>query len=346
MHKIYVVWNGYYAHAKKKSRMEIVMDEIRIKSSRIYIVPTILVAVITFFSFVEVVSNPNEASIILLFTMCIALVLSVRLTQINCRTIIFNEDGCNIVRGKKNVKYTWEDIMIRRVEKYGFSLMKTWDEAVFFSTGKLKKPIKMQPDLFNIFTNEFKYFFVYLVPENVNKTLPNNHVCPKNEFIQKTLKWGVNIEGVSLNEKVESKRYLASNEKGWKWIIIVAERGYQIHLNENKTRKTFEIYINEEKVYEQKRARTIWLGLDYRFQIEDKNCRIVFDVINWEIDFTIDNKNVNTGEKYISKIKGLLELSLIIIVLLIGILLIHIGVWWLYIPFIVMMIGMIHLVFR
>ena len=135
---------------------------------------------------------------------------------------------------------------------------------------------------------------------------------------------------------------MTSNQNNWEWNINATEQEYQIRLDENKTRKTFEIYINDEKVYEQKRIRMIWFGLDYSFQIENKQCRVVFDVMNWEMDLLIDNQDFKTGKKYASKIKGFLELCIIMIILFVGLLLIHIGMWWIYIPFVVVAIGGVH----
>ena len=93
------------------------MFEIEVRPSKVYIIPTVLVAIITIYPICEVIQNQNEASIILLIIMCIALVLIARVAQVNCRTIIFDEEGCRVARGKKNISYAWEEIKIIRKQR-------------------------------------------------------------------------------------------------------------------------------------------------------------------------------------------------------------------------------------
>lgn len=112
---------------------------------------------------------------------------------LDCRSILMEKEGCTIRLFGIKRKYTWEEVVVKRLE-YGYrnlngSIPKG---GVFFSIKPVEKDIEKDPRKFGLYKNPFNYFHVYLKTGKVYSF--HNKMCVDREmFFKKISQWGVQL---------------------------------------------------------------------------------------------------------------------------------------------------------
>lgn len=79
------------------------------------------------------------------------------------RTIIMDENGCEVCLGKYKKMYLWDELQVKRVEDYRYTLSYKYPylSGVIFSPRKIYKPRWLDPVLYNAFVHPLSFFYVY-----------------------------------------------------------------------------------------------------------------------------------------------------------------------------------------
>lgn len=118
----------------------------------------------------------------------------------NCRTLEFLPDGCliHILFSKKF--YTWDEIVVKRLEccenTIGFTHL-TYEEGILFAIRSIRRPAQMKLADFCLFLHPFCSFFVTFPSTKIGNTpryYPAPYSIDKNQIMQKFCQWGVHIE--------------------------------------------------------------------------------------------------------------------------------------------------------
>ena len=112
------------------------------------------------------------------------------------KTIIMNSDGCIVKLWKIHKTYTWEEIKIKRIEKFYLKNVGSI-EGIVFCKHSIFKPKWVYPGNFAFLSPFLSYFFVCFNEENDGKkklTGVHSYVVNKDEFVEKMNLWNVELE--------------------------------------------------------------------------------------------------------------------------------------------------------
>lgn len=124
------------------------------------------------------------------------------------RTFVFDKNGITVKFCKFSKFFKWEELKTKRIEDYSTDIrlkhMKhPYVKAAVFSAKVIRNPFKFYPCYYTIFavlfTDPFKYIFVYFDPHLGNKApynMPHMYEVDEAEFKKCMIEWNVDIENL------------------------------------------------------------------------------------------------------------------------------------------------------
>jgi len=140
-----------------------------------------------------------------LFPISIGMIIYIILDSIvTGKTIIMDRAGCSLKLFSYERKYKWEEVVVRRKEKYSNNKrIYPHEEAMFFSVIPVKKPKWMGPLIYCCLRHPFRCFFVYLEEKETVDYIQSGkfmlhtgerfYVVEKEQFLGKLKEWDVNF---------------------------------------------------------------------------------------------------------------------------------------------------------
>lgn len=117
-----------------------------------------------------------------------------------CKTMEFSSAGCIISLPGLKRQYTWDDIVVVRLENCentrGATNL-TYEEGVLFATRPVRRPKYMKLADFCLFRHPFSSFFVTFPSVrmgNLPKYRPSPYPAEKASFLAQLRDWGVTVE--------------------------------------------------------------------------------------------------------------------------------------------------------
>ncbi len=113
------------------------------------------------------------------------------------RKFVLDEFGCTIRLGKRQWKYTWQELQIKRIESSHLPLPLA---GFFFSVQKVRKSTISDPQMYHRFLHPFYHitscaFGYFIDPKEAVKAWARGvYETDKEVFLEAMNKWGVEIE--------------------------------------------------------------------------------------------------------------------------------------------------------
>lgn len=117
-----------------------------------------------------------------------------QLIQIN-KTLIMDSEGCTVKLWKISKVYSWNELKIKRIEKFTRK-NEGWTQGVVFCKHTIFKPKSIHPENYAFLAPFLSYFFVCFIEEDDEKKTNNAQAYSvnENEFMEKMRLWNVELE--------------------------------------------------------------------------------------------------------------------------------------------------------
>lgn len=122
------------------------------------------------------------------------------------RTLFFDRNGITVKFLIFTKTYTWKELKTKRIENYSDRLRinHAYNKAAVFSPKIIRNPLKLYPINYNIFavlfTNPFKYMFIYFDPyhgqKKFERDMPYTYMVDEAEFKKCMRDWHIDIENL------------------------------------------------------------------------------------------------------------------------------------------------------
>lgn len=133
----------------------------------------------------------------------------------SCRTLIMDEEGCTVKFLFIKKKYRWDELKVKRIEKYmhryGYKSL-PYNGSAVFSKKKIRKPKRMDPADYSMLVHPFSFFYVRFHSEKPLQKwtvyASPDYEVDEDEFRELMKKWNVELE-----EETEYDLFLLKQKK-------------------------------------------------------------------------------------------------------------------------------------
>lgn len=115
------------------------------------------------------------------------------------RTFIMDEEGCTVCFWKYKKKYTWEDLITKRIEEHDFpSIIRgknscPYLKGAIFAPYKIHKPKAIGTSLYSLF-HPLSCIYINFSLEDVNYENGRYYEIEEAVFMEKMKQWGIALE--------------------------------------------------------------------------------------------------------------------------------------------------------